>query len=256
MLGKLMKYDLKSLNRFLVIIHAFLLLSAIAASIFLSIFPFVAASGIFFGIFLVLYIFMIAGTSFATNILIAVRFYKNLYSDEGYLTFTLPVTRSQLLLSKTLTGILWAYTNQLLICACIVIITLPYREIIIGELLPELRTVSLGKLVIGFLVFLLIDSISTIIMIYASITIGQQFRGHQVLGSIITYLGLTTVTSIVICAIQFITGVGFTPNVDTALRSLKYTSSILKTSFVSAVITSVILYLVTGQLMKKKIDLN
>ena len=35
-----------------------------------------------------------------SGILVFVRFYKNFFSDEGYLTFTLPVKRSQLLNSK------------------------------------------------------------------------------------------------------------------------------------------------------------
>ena len=38
-----------------------------------------------------------------TEILIFVRFYKNFFTDEGYLTFTLPVKRSQLLNSKLIT---------------------------------------------------------------------------------------------------------------------------------------------------------
>ena len=36
------------------------------------------------------------------------RFYKNFYTDEGYLTFTLPVKRSTLLLSKTLNAAICA----------------------------------------------------------------------------------------------------------------------------------------------------
>ena len=36
-----------------------------------------------------------------TSLLTHYRFYKNFYTDEGYLTFTLPVSRKVLLLSKT-----------------------------------------------------------------------------------------------------------------------------------------------------------
>lgn len=36
MLGKLLKYDMKSLNRFLIVLHAFLLLSALGIRIFLT----------------------------------------------------------------------------------------------------------------------------------------------------------------------------------------------------------------------------
>lgn len=42
-----------------------------------------------------------------TLILIVVRYYKNFFTDEGYLTFTLPVSRTQLLNSKILMAFIW-----------------------------------------------------------------------------------------------------------------------------------------------------
>jgi len=41
-----------------------------------------------------------------TFIILARRFYKNMYGNEGYLTFTLPVTSNQLILSKLITSML------------------------------------------------------------------------------------------------------------------------------------------------------
>ena len=37
-------------------------------------------------------------------VFVALRFYRNFYTDEGYLTFTLPVRRTQLMFSKTYVG--------------------------------------------------------------------------------------------------------------------------------------------------------
>ena len=39
-----------------------------------------------------------------TLVLLFIRFYQNFFTDEGYLTFTLPVSRSQLLNSKVIAG--------------------------------------------------------------------------------------------------------------------------------------------------------
>ncbi len=50
--------------------------------------------------------FGLAGFMIATMIFIFVRFYRNLYSDEGYFTFTIPASRSQLLLSKLIMAML------------------------------------------------------------------------------------------------------------------------------------------------------
>ena len=40
-------------------------------------------------------------------ILVYVHFYRNFFTDEGYLTFTLPVSRKTLYFSKTLNGMIW-----------------------------------------------------------------------------------------------------------------------------------------------------
>lgn len=52
----------------------------------------------------------------ATEIFIYVRFYQNLFSDEGYLTFTLPVKRRDILNSKLISGLV---VNALTICMLI-----------------------------------------------------------------------------------------------------------------------------------------
>ena len=54
-----------------------------------------------------------------TMVLIYVRFYKNLYTDEGYLTFTLPVSRKQILLSKTLNAFIWYILHGLLVAVAL-----------------------------------------------------------------------------------------------------------------------------------------
>ena len=75
-----------------------------------------------------------------TTILVYVRFYKNFFSDEGYLTFTLPVSRSQLLFSKLCNSMIWIISNVILVIICIGIILL---------LCPCKGMVSEGYLVLG-----------------------------------------------------------------------------------------------------------
>ncbi|MBE7055951.1 MAG: hypothetical protein E7388_00720 [Ruminococcaceae bacterium] len=57
----------------------------------------------------VLLLMLVFGSIFAfmllTTILVFIRYFKNFFSDEGYLTFTLPVRRNQLLMSKLLSAI-------------------------------------------------------------------------------------------------------------------------------------------------------
>ncbi|MBQ7338436.1 MAG: hypothetical protein IJW40_08300 [Clostridia bacterium] len=55
----------------------------------------------------VVIIFALCGALVAILILTLVHFYKSLVTDEGYLTFTLPVKASEILLSKIINGFLW-----------------------------------------------------------------------------------------------------------------------------------------------------
>ncbi len=58
-----------------------------------------------------------------TEILVFLRFYRNFFTDEGYLTFTLPVPRRTLYLSKTLNTVIWT-TAAFGVVAVIVLIGL------------------------------------------------------------------------------------------------------------------------------------
>ena len=63
---------------------------------------------------------LISLTSYYTIILSAIRFYKNLFTDEGYLTFTLPAKRSSVLLSKTLTAVIYMTLHSLIVTVGII----------------------------------------------------------------------------------------------------------------------------------------
>ena len=85
MLGKLIKYDLKSMNRFLIILHAFLLLIAVLLRVFVTsrIQLQTDEGSLLFAFAILAYVLAITGIAFGTAIVIAVRFYKNLFSDEN-----------------------------------------------------------------------------------------------------------------------------------------------------------------------------
>ena len=66
-----------------------------------------------------------------TTILIFSRFYKNFFTDEGYLTFTLPVKRSQLLNSKLIVSTVTStLTGFVVIVDIIIMFLIPYYKII------------------------------------------------------------------------------------------------------------------------------
>ena len=63
-----------------------------------------------------------AALAILTIILVFLRYYKNFYSDEGYLTFTLPVKKTELINSKLIMGILSSLATILVIAFDVLII--------------------------------------------------------------------------------------------------------------------------------------
>ena len=118
MLKKLLKYDLKSIFKFLIIFYGLSLFFAILTRIFLSVdnsFIMNIIGKICSGITI----------SMLFNILINnlmrlwVRFKGNLYGDESYLTHTLPIERKTIYLSKVITAIITMFTSVIVIALTI-----------------------------------------------------------------------------------------------------------------------------------------
>ena len=114
MLKKLLKYDLESIYKFLIIFYSLALFFAVLTRMFLGIensFIMKIIGQICSG----------ASISMIVSILINnlmrlwVRFKNNFYGDESYLTHTLPVTKKTLYLSKVITAILSLFTSILVI---------------------------------------------------------------------------------------------------------------------------------------------
>lgn len=71
------------------------------------------------GMIMFVSVLAILATVFISGLLTYWRFYKHFFSDEGYLTFTLPVSRKELLLSKTLNAMIWMVMQAVLIILCL-----------------------------------------------------------------------------------------------------------------------------------------
>lgn len=152
------------------------------------------------------YILILSGLSMILTIYFAIRFYKNLYTDEGYLMHTLPVKPWMLIVSKLTIGTIWFYLIDLLLVGAITLITLialPTMAYFSPEDLLELRTMfqsyhtifTVPSILFLAIPVMIISSVFSLLTIYASISLGQLFSIHKVLASILCYLGLSTILS-------------------------------------------------------------
>lgn len=133
MLKKLLKYDLKSVFKYWWIAAVSSLALAFAGGWCITVFEtereLPAVITILASIMIFLVIMGFSALGIIATILIFVRFYKSFFSDEGYLTFTLPVKRSQLLNSKLLmSGITWIATGAVMVLDIIVMLVVGFND--------------------------------------------------------------------------------------------------------------------------------
>lgn len=214
-------------------------------------------------IVLLMYVFMLAGISYAILIYIGVHFYKTMYTDQGYLTHTLPVGKHQILCSKLLVNGLWLlFVNAAVILSAIVVF-----GSLIGALVPDGYawidfwkefTESLGMLFIYldlnqsfYLVVLLFSALigpfASVAILFGSITLGQIFSKARVLMAILCYVGVGVVNSLVSSVVQSLT----------AFSSLKLTFNIsFNSSIIVQLIAAVLLYFAAYQILTKKLNLE
>lgn len=147
-----------------------------------------------------------------TMILVLLRYYKNFFTDEGYLTFTLPTTRSMLLLSKTLNAFIWLTAHAILIIAALAtyILFFPSDEakysIVNFEAYKNIArlfsmafdSIGIWSIVIIALAFMtiLIMIIMSITILQISITIGSVIvKKAKIIASIGIYYAINTALS-------------------------------------------------------------
>lgn len=266
MLGKLLKYDFKAVSKLLAIINGVVLLCALLGAIFIPLvsnFGFSSNTLIILGLLaFVFYLILCMASSFATYIIIASRFYKSLFSNEGYISRTLPVTSSMQLISKTIMGFTWALINSLvLVSAFTLILLLPgVREDLpsMNFFLSELGYQTMQKFffdLVAYGLMMLLGLLSGVIMIYCSIALGQLMSStHKVLASVAMYFVLSTVTSLFATAItlptMFRTESYYTnPSYVEVMDPLTFYTSIM------SLILAIVMYVVTDYIMRKKVNL-
>ena len=277
MLSRLIRHEWKETWRIPVISFLIILiLTLVCFFLFRQMEPPADPDAINVGAFVTMMLYCMAVSIISTVLIlyIAVRFYRNLYTDEGYLMHTLPVTPGQLLLSKLLVGALWMFVMSLLafwaIC-CILLFGLPAMVnvdmTLLGPAVMELFPMLFGMKPIPFLLFYvllsLISSFSSVLTAYAAISLGQLFAKHKVMASILCYIGFTML-------IQIVTSILMIPSLTRLILSEAmleatdtipavfgaYMREVFFISMAGSLICAVVSYILSGYIMKKQLNLD
>ncbi|MBQ7820950.1 MAG: hypothetical protein IJ391_01525 [Clostridia bacterium] len=275
MFGKLLKYDMKYIFRYWWIVALTMLAFSVMGGIgysgiigesqepLVQLFAILGFLLFYFGIFAFLIYY---------TIMLYVRYYKHFFTDEGYLTFTLPVKRSTLLNVKLANGMIWSVLSTLMIAVAIVIfimITFSSDPDLFSSSMyysdPGSYDISVAAVIIyalEILLWLVLYLFFGHTLSYMAITIGSVVaKKHKVLTSI-AIMYLTNVVMSLINSVTMIGGVFWITNV---LNIMPETSE-LEISIITGlflllicVITAVacaIVYLITLHLLERRLNLE
>lgn len=264
MLGKLLKYEVKATARIFLPLYGALLIFSVLTRIFIDINSNELVLKLVSLISTVAYVFIIIATFALTLIVMIQRFYKNLLGDEGYLMFTLPVKPRLLIESKLIISVLWTILSA--IFTVISVFILAVREgfwesvsRIIKQFFEESQqTFGMNGTVfiIEFILLCLVSVVMSILMIYASVSIGHTFNKHKLLASFGAYLALNMASQMII-SILFLIASAFDPSVWNNMvtnESLPHLFligvSVLELAF------SAVFYIITKSLLTKRLNLE
>lgn len=194
MVKKLFKHEFLAYARVMSVVYIILFTIAAAGRMI----QFLEADSIpyriIFGMSILTYAICIYGVIGFTVVMAVIRFYKHLFSSEGYLSFTLPVTTTQHIIVKAVTAVCMEIITliMVLLSGCI---------LSAGELLVEIFKALIyliqkafelaGPHAIAFAgelsVILLLECFSGIMLYYTCICIGQLFSKHRILAAVGAY---------------------------------------------------------------------
>lgn len=228
MLGKLIKHDFESLSKVLFPTQIAVVGATIIATVGFAFnlrsgysqaeaFGFMNLIRLITGFLSVMMLLAIIAASVLVAFMIFQRFYKNLMCDEGYLTFTLPVSTSEILWSKLITATLWTIISSVVIIVCVNIFILfgtadsgflnleAYRQF--GKALQAVNE-TIGARVIWpileFALLMLVSTVNKILQVYLAIIIGGVVsQKHKILASIGFYFVISIGVSILASVSQF-----------------------------------------------------
>jgi hypothetical protein len=219
---------------------------------------------------MMLFYFAMIGSTVGITIYLTVRYYKNMFTDEGYLTHTLPVTARQLLLTKVLNMSLWNFISVVSVLVgvfafiCMLFLFLTPDGMTLGEIAAELlmaldepEMAGWQLFMVIMILFFFVSAFSGTMLIVGAVNIGQLVRKHRILGSVGAYFAIYSVVQIISTIIMFpiMFGTFALENMDEVSIFGIY-NPIYGSMLIVYLIVSVALYFVSEYLLRKKLELE
>jgi hypothetical protein len=263
MLGKLMKHDFKAIGKLLLPLNALVLLMSFVGVI-------LRQSGMFdqhrfvqlLAILVITYTIVVIVIIVITYFYPVIYFYRNLFTRQGYLTFTLPVSSWKILASKTIVGYGWYLINIVVLIFSIWALagfpTMPaeaYAEVNY-YIMREIGW-SLGGFIGWAVGVTLVGVLFTLVMAYLSISIGQLFGKFKIGASIVAYIVIGTIIQI-LTTVAMVIFLMSTPVPELMYEPMpgEFLTFILYMTLVFYGVLGGLFYVLSGVILRKKVNLD
>lgn len=264
---KLLKYEWKACARTCLPLYGVLILMSLISRI-LYVIP--KNTSLYFmlpAISSMLYMGVMMAAFVVTAVILIQRFYKNLLGSEGYLMFTLPVTVTQHLFSKTIIAVVMIGLSGLSALISIGI----FADMSFGALFVDMikGVARSGGLLFGLelLVLAVLGIAGMALDLYLCIALGHLASKHRLLMSVVWYVVLSTALQVLLLMVMMGAGNAMPEALaDAIVRWLDSTMQtitpmdaahlMLRCCCVFALIGDAVYFLVTRWILTHKLNLE
>lgn len=262
MLGKLLKYDLKWCFKPLIVFYILAIIFSIITRMIESVdqtLILLIMDKICNGVVIAMLI----------NILINclmrnwVRFERNIYKDESYLTHTLPVSKNKIYLSKILTAIITLFVSFIIIVICLAIVCLNDITWYSLKLSLEQSAIFLNSSPLSLIIILIITIFFEFLFMILSgilgIVIGHRSNNMKIVKSILIGMGIYMGLSLFSLAIIYLAGI-LSPDIMSVFNNIKVSSNAIKSIMIIGIfvyaIYNLMIYFIGNVLLNKGVNVD
>lgn len=264
MLGKLMKYEWKGTWKLLLPLNCLILVMGLLTYFTVQIDFFDSESGfvVFSGMtIIVFYVLSMIAVLVGTAIFLIYRFYTTVYGDQGYLLHTLPVDKHHIIIAKVLVSAMWLIISMVFIYSSLLLIgttSVSFLELVWDVFtdvfaLDDKNFVVGGLTVVMSVIAAIFGIFAKILKITACIALGQTSANHKVLSSFAIYYGIFFVQRLFTTLYYAVISIS-------GLTSYDYSTALFRVNWeinlISSIVYCVIFYVITWNMMEKKLNLE
>lgn len=223
------------------------------------------------GLMLFISIFSLFAFAILSEIIILVRFYKNFFTDEGYLTFTLPVKTGSLINSKLIMSVAVTLATLIVLAVNVcVILGIGFFDVIvdkelfkyIAEIIDEIVTefgAYLFVYILEAIILFVLGVVFSLLLMFCCITLASIItKKGRVATGIAIYYGVNCVLSFVMEMIMIFGMRGIGVRLETLSAEMAYPvgTVILLAAILLLGLVSVMLYTLQYLMVDRKLNLN